>query len=170
MKIALLSLTLTSLLLAQDNPLYSFSADFNQTIVDEHNKTITYTGSMISKRPNSALWKYETPIQKALYIYGNVVTIVEPDMEQAIIKKMDKNIDIFQIIHNAKKIDSEHFEADYNDQKFLLIFKKELLASISYSDELDNKVTINFSQQKNNIEINDTIFRAVIPDDFDIVK
>ncbi len=170
MKIALLSLTLTSVLLAQDSSLHSFSADFNQTIVDEHNKTITYTGSMISKRPNLALWKYEKPIEKTLYIYENVVTIVEPDMEQAIIKKIDKNIDIFQIMQNAEKIDSDHFVADYNDQKFLLTMKKELLTSISYSDELDNKVTINFSQQENNKELNNTIFRAVIPEDFDIVR
>ena len=170
MKTVLLSLTLISLLFAQEKQLQSFSADFNQTIQDEHNKTITYTGYMKSKRPNLALWNYEKPVQKTLYVYDNIVTIVEPDMEQAIIKKMDQNIDIFQIIRNSKKIDNDHFEADYNDQKFLLTFKKELLTSISYKDELDNRVTINFSKQENNKELNNTIFKAVIPEDFDIVR
>ena len=170
MKTLLLSLTFTSLLFAQSNIIQTFSADFNQSIQDEHNKTITYIGHMESKRPNLARWRYDKPIVKTLYIYNDIVTIIEPDLEQAIVKRLNKNIDIFQIMKNAKKIDENSFEADYNDQKFLLTYKKALLSTIVYSDELDNTVTIIFSSQKNNIDLNDSIFKAVIPEDFDIVR
>lgn len=156
--------------MAQEEPLLSFSADFNQSIVDEHNKTITYIGNMKSKRPNLAFWNYKKPIQKILYVNHDIVTIIEPEIEQAVIKKIDKNIDIFKIIENAKKIDENYSEAYYNEQRFLLEFEKKLLKAIRYSDDLDNKITILFSNRQSNIDLNDTLFQATIPDDFDIIK
>ncbi|MEA2111911.1 MAG: LolA-like outer membrane lipoprotein chaperone [Campylobacterota bacterium] len=170
MKLLLLTLTLSTLLLAKNHTLLTFSADFNQSIQDEHNKTITYLGHMQSKRPNLARWHYEKPVLKTLYVYEDVVTVIEPDLEQAIIKRLDKNIDIFKIMHSAKKIGNNSFEANYNGQRFLLTYKKELLSTITYSDELDNTVTIKFSNQKNNIDLNDTIFKAIIPEDFDVIR
>ncbi len=171
MKILLLCFTFIITLWAKDNELYSFSADFNQSIQDEHNKTISYQGSIMSKRPNFALWHYKKPIEKKLYVYHNVLTIVEPEMEQAIVKRVSDNIDIFSIISNATTIDANHAEAHYNDQKFLLTFNSDhLLSSIAYDDELDNRVTINFSKQQYNLELNTTLFKAVIPEGFDIIK
>ncbi len=166
-----LYLTLGAMLCAVENELFSFSADFNQSIKDEHNKTITYEGSVITKRPNFALWHYKKPVNKKIYVYHDVVTVIEPEMEQAIIKRVTDNIDIFTIINNAAKIDANHAEAHYNDQKFLLTFNNNhLLSSIFYRDELDNKVTINFSKQRSNLEINSTLFKATIPQSYDIIK
>ncbi len=171
MKILLLSLLLVLTLSAEESELYSFSADFNQSIQDEHNKTISYQGSIITKRPNFALWHYKTPIEKKLYVYHNVLTVIEPEMEQAIVKRVSDNIDIFNIINNATPLDGNHAEAHYNDQTFLLTFNpKHLLASIAYRDELDNRVTINFSKQQYNLELNTTLFKAIIPEGFDIIK
>jgi outer membrane lipoprotein carrier protein len=172
MKTLLLLTLLSTLLLSRNSDtLQSFSADFNQSIKDDHNKTITYLGTMQSRRPNFARWQYKTPVNKTLYVYDNRVTIIEPDLEQAVIKDIDKNIDIFKMMQRAKKIDATHYEADYNEQKFLLTYdENKTLQSIDYSDELDNRVTITFSHQKKNVELNTTLFKAVIPEDFDIIK
>ena len=172
MKIAvLLGLALVVTIYARDHTLESFSADFNQTITDEHNKTISYQGTVLSKRPNFALWHYTRPIEKKLYVYHNVLTIIEQDMEQAIIKRVNENIDIFSIIQHATPIDAHHAKAHYRDQEFLLTFNHDhQLASISYRDELDNRVNIHFSNQKNNPDLNTSLFQAVIPEAFDIIQ
>jgi outer membrane lipoprotein carrier protein len=171
MKTLLLISILTSLLFSRSELLQTFSADFNQSIRDDHNKTITYLGYMQSKRPNFARWEYKTPVRKTLYVYENRVTIIEADLEQAIIKNIDKNIDIFKMMQGAKKIDATHYETNYNEQKFLLTYDvNQTLTKISYSDELDNHVTITFDNQKKNMELNSTLFKAIIPEDFDIIK
>ncbi len=171
MKQLLLSMLLAIVVYANETDLYSFRADFNQSIQDEHNKTIHYYGTVITKRPNFALWHYIRPIEKKLYVYHNVLTIIEPDMEQAIVKRVTDNIDIFSIINHAKTIDANHSEAHYNDQKFLLTFQQDhQLSSISYRDELDNRVRINFSKQQYNVDLNTTLFNAIIPEGFDIIK
>ncbi len=171
MKTLLLLTLLTSLLFSRTEMIHSFSADFNQSIRDEHNKTITYLGQMQSKRPNFARWEYKTPVTKTLYVYENRITIIEPDLEQAVIQNIDKNIDIFKMMQRAKKIDATHYEADYDEQKFLLTYDtNQTLTQISYSDELDNHVTITFTNQKRNTELNTTLFKATIPEEFDIIK
>ncbi len=171
MKTLLLCFALVTTLCAEENELYSFRADFNQSITDEHNKTITYRGSLLAKRPSFALWRYEEPIEKELYVYHNVATIIEPELEQAIIKRVNDNIDIFNILHNATVLDANHSEAHYNDQKFLLAFNPDHdLASIAYQDELGHNVTIRFSKQEYNFDCNTTPFKAVIPEGYDIIK
>ncbi len=172
MKALLIALFFTTLLNAlETQQLESFSADFIQSITDEHNKTITYSGTVIAKRPDFARWHYTKPIDKELYMYYGVLTIIEPEMEQAVIKKVDESIDLFTIIENAKQRNNNYFEAHYENRKFLLTFTREhLLASIAYQDDLDNHVTIHFTNQQRNIDVNETLFRATIPKEYDIIK
>ena len=162
-------ITVTSLLAIGENT-NTMQADFTQTITNDRNSTITYRGDMLAKRPSLALWHYVDPIEKSVYITPRSATIVEPELEQAIIKKLDNSIDILAILASAKKVSKDHYNAIYDDKEYLIEMKSGYIHSITYSDAFENIVQITFSKQKINKKISDTKFEAIIPLDYDIIK
>ena len=167
-KIILASLLAANLFGFADN-LNTFSAHFTQTVVDDKNTTIKYNGEIQAKRPNMAMWHYTTPIKKEIYINGDDLVILEPEIQQAIVKKVGNTIAFFEMLKHAKKIDDEHYKAKYESLDLHIHVKGDTVLDIIYLDELENKVTIIFSNQVNNESISDKTFKADIPTDFDIV-
>lgn len=161
--------TVTSLLAIGEHT-NTMQADFTQTITNDKNKTITYKGEMFVKRPSLALWHYIEPIEKSVYINARSATIVEPELEQAIVKRLDNNIDILAILASAKKESNNHYNAVYDDKTYLIEMKGKLIHSITYNDAFENVVKITFKKQKVNKKINDSTFNAVIPLDYDLIK
>lgn len=161
-----LSLTL----FASPKELTSFNSKFVQTIVDDNRKKITYTGELWASKPQSALWVYQKPIQKSVYINAQKITVIEPSIEQVTMRTLDDEIDFLQIIQKAKKIDSEKYAATVKGQNYTVTFKNNLLNTISYIDPYDNSVTILFSNPTHNKPIESNRFKPVIPDGFDIIK
>jgi len=148
----------------------SFEADFTQSITDEKNKTINYNGHIVASKPQNARWSYFKPVKKEVYINNFDVTIVEPEIEQVIIRKIESNFDFFKMISNAKKIEENKYLAHYKDSNFTIIKKGALIESISYLDEFENRVKIIFKNQKQNQKINETVFRPFFPLEFDIIR
>ncbi len=148
----------------------TFSSDFEQSIVDADGKEIVYRGSVTAKRPDRAYWHYDAPVAKEVYIVGEEVVIVEPDMEQAIIRWMGEEIDFFSILSHAEKTGPEQFEARYNDQSFTLKVTDGLLRSISYRDTFENRVEIRFSHPVYDAAVPETTFEAKIPATYDIIR
>jgi outer membrane lipoprotein carrier protein len=155
---------------ASMNNLDSFEATFVQTITDEKSKVIQYEGSVLATKPQNALWSYKSPITKDVYVQQNLVTIIEPEIEQVIIKRITSDLNIFELIKKAKKISKGLYEATYMNKKYIIAFKDDLLESISYKDEFDNSVKILFEKQKQNKEINPALFTPNIPTYFDIIR
>ncbi len=147
----------------------TFSASFTQHIIDNKKITIKYAGFIQAKVPNMVKWSYISPIKKEIFVKDNQVTIVEPEIEQVIISKINSTFAFFQILKNAKKITSNHYISTYNQMKINLFFKNKKLKTISYFDQLQNKVIINFTHQLVNKPIKNIIFNATIPSDYDIV-
>jgi len=155
---------------ANINNISSFEADFKQSIVDDQNKTIIYNGHIQAEKPQYALWKYTNPIQKSVYISPTKVVMVEPDLEQAIIKKIDSNFDFFSLLSSAKKINDNKYMARYNNTTFFIIMNKLTIKAILYKDEFDNKVKIDFINQAEDKKIGIKTFTPVIPDGYDIIR
>lgn len=170
MKHIILLLFFCTLAFASIKEINSFEADFTQSITDDKNKTLTYTGHVIASKPQNALWNYTKPLQKDIYISEFSVTIIEPEIEQVIIRRISSNFDIFKMIKNAKEIEKDKYLAIYKDIKFNITTKNNIITSISYKDEFDNNVKIIFKNQKQNKEINKEIFYPKIPIDYDIVR
>ena len=147
----------------------TFKADFIQTITDDKNVSLKYSGNLIAKKPQSALWNYIKPIEKNVYINKYSITIVEPEIEQVIIRKIETNFDFFMMMKNATKIDKDRYIANYKNTKFIISTKDKLIESISYKDEFENNVKIFFKNQKQGIKIDNDIFKAKYPLDFDII-
>jgi outer membrane lipoprotein carrier protein len=157
-------------LFASLDDITSFEADFTQSITDEKNKTLVYNGKITALKPQNAKWSYTKPVKKDVYINDFEVTIVEPEIEQVIVRTLESNFDFFKMISNAKKIAENKYLAHYKDSKFTIIKNGSLIESISYLDEFENRVQIKFKNQKQNQHVNKAIFTPSFPLEFDIIR
>jgi len=148
----------------------SFTANFSQTIVDDKNKTLSYSGLVEASKPYFALWSYKKPIQKDVYILRTKVMIVEKELEQVIIKNLDSSFNFFSMIKNAKKISNNKYIAKFKDKLFTISTNKHTISAISYQDDFDNNITIKFKNQKINKKIDLEVFDPIIPLDYDIIR
>jgi outer membrane lipoprotein carrier protein len=118
MKLLISILLCSTISFANIKDINSFEADFIQTITDDKNSSLNYTGHITASKPQNAIWNYLTPVKKDVYINRFSITIVEPEIEQVIIRKIKSNFDFFMMIKNAKKIDENTYIANYKEVKF----------------------------------------------------
>jgi len=170
MKKIVLSLFLSLQVFASLNDITSFDADFIQQITDDKNKILTYKGHIVASKPQNALWNYTSPIEKSVYITRFEITIVEPEIEQVIIRKVSSDFDFFKMVKNAKKIKDGMYRANYKDTLFTINTQHDMIVSISYLDNFENIVKITFTNQKQNKKIKKEVYRAKFPLDYDIVR
>ena len=170
MKYLVIMIFSISSLFAFGDSIQSFQANFVQKITDEEDKVLTYEGKIHSKRPNFVLWHYTKPINKKIYINNKRAVIVEPELEQAIIKQLKGEIDFFGILASAVSVDMTHYKASYKGIGFILKEVNGVIESLSYTDQLENKVLITFSKQKQNRPLEDELFTPKVPKDFDIIQ
>lgn len=155
---------------AQILTINSFEADFKQEVTDEKGKVISYDGHITALKPNYALWKYTMPLNKDIYVSRTRVVIIEPEIEQVIIRNTYLDFDIFDLIKNATLLEKNIYKAHFQETDFKIVFINSLIASISYKDELDNSIKIFFSKQIQNKQISLDRFVPSIPDEYDIIR
>jgi len=170
MKYLIIMIVSISSLFAFGENLQSFQADFIQKITDEEKKTLTYAGTIKSKRPNLVLWHYTDPINKKIYINEKRAVIVEPELEQAIIKRLQGEIDFFGILASAVYVDATHYKASYKGIDFVLKEVNGVIESLEYTDQLENKVLITFSKQRQNRPLENALFTPKVPKYFDVIQ
>ena len=167
----ILILSISSMFGAIDfDKLKSFRADFTQIITNESQKTIEYKGKVFIKNSGKVLWKYETPILKNVYVLDKIAIIDEPELEQAIYTTLENSIDMIKLLKNSKKIEENKYQTELYNTVYTINIKKNIIDSLSYMDELENRVSIIFDNAEQNIEINDEIFNFLAPDYYDIIK
>jgi outer membrane lipoprotein carrier protein len=170
MKHFFILLIVSTISLASLDNIDSFQADFTQTVTDDKNKSLVYSGHILASKPQYALWDYKKPIQKFIYINESRITVIEPEIEQVIIRNIESNFDFFYMIKNSKKITKDRYEAVYKEARFIITTKNNLLKSISYVDEFENNVKIVFENQKQNEKLNLEVFSPVYPVEYDIIR
>lgn len=148
----------------------SFEADFKQTITDEKNKELKYKGHVIASKPQYATWQYTNPIEKYVYINQYQATIVEPEIEQVIVRRITNEFDFFQMIKTAKKLQENAYVTMYNNTKYTIEVNDRLIKSIIYLDQFENNVKIEFSDQKQNHKIDKSRFTPKYSTDFDLIN
>ncbi len=147
----------------------TLSSSFIQTITNDENSTITYTGNFYATSKQMAIWIYKTPIAKKVYFIKNKVVIIEPELEQAIITTLKQSPNFATIIKRAKKISKNKYTTKYEDTNYYIYTKNGEISSIKYSDKLENKVVIKLNNLEKNIILDDALFKVNIPKDYDIV-
>ncbi len=147
----------------------TISCDFVQTITNDENSTITYTGNFLATNQKRALWIYKTPIVKKVYFKDKKVAILEPELEQVIMTTLKNSPNITEIIKKAKKISNDKYQTTFDNTKYFINIKDGEISSINYKDKLENRVKIVFKNIEKNIVLDDTLFELKIPKGFDIV-
>ena len=170
MKYILATLLCSTLSFASLNNIHSFEADFTQSVTDDKNTSLNYNGYIAAQKPQNAVWNYKEPVKKDVFINQHSITIIEPEIEQVIIRKIQSNFDFFMMIKNAVKIGTDTYKAHYKKANFTIKMQNDLIKSISYKDEFENDVLISFEKQKQNNTINEKIFMPIIPIEFDIIR
>jgi len=171
MKSLILSFFFATILFANNlQNITSFQASFKQSIINSSNKEILYTGKIYIKKPLQIVWQYNEPTKKFVYIKNNNVTIIEPELEQVIISKLDKEFNILELLNTSTKISSSEYLATFNNTQYTLTVINDILQSISYKDNIDNNILISFSKIDQNKPILDNIFEFKIPTDYDIIR
>jgi outer membrane lipoprotein carrier protein len=148
--------------------LKTINGNFTQTLTSPDEDIITYEGSIFLNLNGKALWRYSSPTPKEVYVNGKSVVVVEPLLEQAIVAKIDSTFDINSLlkeqIENGKKVvvyDGISYEVTFND------FKPK---TISYVDQMENRVKILFENVELNGDFDASVFTPNIPKEFDIIK
>lgn len=147
----------------------SFESNFIQTIKDSSGKEAKYFGKIYFKKPLKIFWKYEKPIKKDIYIENQKIITIEPELEQITISKNSKVKNIITLLNSAKKISKNSYEAIFEGKKYYIYFKNRKLKKISFKDRFDKNVEIIFTNPKQNIDINDTLFQIKIDPTFDVI-
>lgn len=148
----------------------TFEANFTQTITNPSGNKVSYSGALHIQEPNLIRWQYIDPIKKFVYIKKYTIVIIEPDLEQAIVTTIDKEINILNLLKTSEKISDNIYISTFNNTQYTLTLNNELLKKISYKDELENSVNIYFKNIKQNHTINKSIFKFYIPSHYDIIK
>lgn len=155
---------------ASDLHFKTFQASFLQTIMDENSKKITYTGRLYIDGESKAFWHYMAPIEKRLYFIHGRLTIIEPDLEQVIMRQIQEDINIFTILKKAKKINEKVYKGHYNAKEYTLHVADGVVEELEYKDNFDNRVSITFENQKVDEKLPKDIFSIIIPKEFDIIR
>jgi len=160
-----------SLIYADLSKINSFEADFTQTVEDEKGKILSYSGHIVASKPQYALWRYTKPIEKEIYISLYKLTVIEPEIEQVIIRGISSEFDFFHMIKKSKQIAPNKYETYIQNTKYIIESSQdESIKSIYYLDELGNKIQIKFIHTEINKKIDLKLFTPKIPSDFDIIE
>jgi outer membrane lipoprotein carrier protein len=146
--------------------LHTFQADFRQ-IVDSDGEKLTYRGKIYIKRPDLVLWEYIEPVEKSIYINSRNVMVIEPDLEQVIVKSISERVQLLEILEKSKKLSDGRYTSKFGDRDYLVILKDKKLYRVIYNDELENQVELTFINSYANSEIDSSIFIPKIDSDFD---
>lgn len=147
----------------------TLSSDFTQT-VSSKTKKITYSGYFALHKDLGAFWHYKTPATKLIYFNYRRVTILEPELEQAILTDLKDSPNLTSILSQAKMTSKDTYKALYDNTTYTIKVKNGLPTSIDYTDKLDNKVSIKLSKTRKNEPINQGLLEPNIPENYDILS
>ena len=145
-------------------------AHFTQSILNrDANQTLTYEGRVAVRLPDKAKWTYTAPIPKIICLDGERAWVVEPELEQATLYRLGQTIPILAILERAEKVGKNRYKARYNGIDYEITVDDDLhLKSVSYDDDLGNRVTMHFSHLDTS-SVDPKALACEIPEDYDII-
>jgi outer membrane lipoprotein carrier protein len=146
----------------------TFRGDFTQTVTSPESTSVVYRGELHANSVNQARWSYAEPMNKQIFFNEGDITIVEPELEQAILTSVDTTHNLTALLDEIQK-DGTH-AVEHETTTYTITIQGGMPQSILYTDELDNTVLIEFSNTKRNVLLKEEIFTPQIPPYFDIIR
>lgn len=175
------------------NPINSFSANFNQLLIDQKGQSLqTLSGVLHGQKPDKIFWTVFEPAAQTIVSNGSRLWLYDPDLEQVIIEPYSNNPEanpISLLLGGPKQL-SENFKllqqnnlADSTLQFLLkpvklnslythltLEFKNGILFAISFADNLGQTTTLVLTEFTLNPVFKDNFFTFQIPLGVDVVN
>ena len=170
MKLISMFLFTSSIIFAGVFDFNTISSDFKQTITNEENSKIIYKGSLYATTQEKALWIYKSPVEKKIFFNKSRVVIVEPELEQAIITNLKNVPNLTELLKKSIRKENKTYETAFNGTNYIIYTKNNQITKIEYKDKLGNSVEIELLNQTINSVLDDSLFIADIPFDFDIIS
>ena len=169
--------------------LQSFSATFSQYTYNQNDNLIKKSnGNITYKKKSKYILEYINPNKIKFISDGQFLTTYDEDLEQVIIQSLgdSPNQNIVNIMTNKKIIDNNFDIKSYsvngeNHIKFipkskeakrnifLLVIKNNKIMKISFMNDFEQSVTMNFSNFKKNQKFLDSLFNIDYPENFDVI-
>jgi len=188
MKKLLLILALTLGINANISLPNNFMTDFNQTITNDKGKVIKYIGQVSFKEEKQILesqngtkqefvsnffkWNYNKPTHKEVCSDGTQIIVIDHDLEQVSKFLIDDGLDLEKVLAVAQKLTNRDYKAIYKDVEYLITVDNQgQLEKIFYTDSLDNRVRIVFSNMQYSIKnFDNKNLECDTPSDYDIIE
>ena len=170
MRIIIITALLAQLLSASLPVPKFISADFTQVVQSKDTKKqLYYSGRLYMKMPSDAKWDYFIPLKKSICLTAHKAWVIEPELEQATLFKLKKSIPLMAILKNAQKKGTDIYEAEFEGVEYLIrVDSRKRVKSISYLDEIGNRVTLRFQNVKTE-PFDSSLLQCEIPEDFDLI-
>ncbi len=169
----------------------SVSADFVQETVQAVGKAPQVTsGHMTVQRPDHFRWEVKDPYPQLVIAGESLVTVYDPDLEQAVIRKMDQSLhdtpalllsgdttglsQSYQIsVKTEGDIEAYELKPRSGDRLFEVLeirFKGKQLENMKLTDGLGAETRIRFSKLEENIKIDPALFQFTPPKGTDVIN
>jgi outer membrane lipoprotein carrier protein len=170
--------------------LRSLQAQFEQQLFNETGKQLEVSqGQMYIKRPNQFRWDYQKPYQQLIVADGDNVWIYDPDLEQVIMKKLNRALGKTPalLLSSDRPIAEDFFvnslpaKADITRLELLpkdaqaqfdsirLNLRGETLLGFELVDNLGQTTLITFKQLERNQTLEESLFIFTPPAGVDVV-
>jgi outer membrane lipoprotein-sorting protein len=145
-------------------------AEFNQSVTTDNARSLRYSGTLYLQQPDRALWIYTTPIKKSIYIRGEAVTVVEPELFQATHLRQSTAQNILELFEQSEAIAPGHRQAVFNDTVVDIRHDARFITHLHYIDEFEHNVSIRFLEPEIDPWLEPGFFQPEIPERFDQFK
>lgn len=169
--------------------LNSFSASFKQNTYQNDGSLLSESnGNLIYKKKAKYILEYENPSKIKFVSDGQFITTYDEELEQAIIQSYKNTFkeNIIDIMTNEVLIkekftlkshvkgDDYHIKfiplkSDIEDNIFLLVINNNRIKEISFMNDFEQSVIMQFKDFKNNVSVLDSLFKIDIPKNFDVI-
>lgn len=166
----------------------NFEGQFTQTVYDDnHAKLSVATGKFIIARPNKFRWENLTPTHQLSVSDGKQVWIYQPDLEQATVAPITKQIGqtpLAILSGSTDALTQNYVIQEPKPNQFMLttksndgLFRKialylngNMITKMELFDNLDQQTVIEFTQTTINHNLDNTVFQFTPPKDVDVIK
>ncbi|WP_110667513.1 outer membrane lipoprotein chaperone LolA [Salinicola halophilus] len=172
-------------------PLESYSADFEQQILDASGSSLQDTsGHMWLSRPGHFRWEVNEPYRQLVVSDGDDVTLYDPDLEQVTIQPLDERVThtpALLLSGSASEL-AQNYDVSRQQQgasetftlaprandtlfeQLKLTFFSESLDTLQMTDSTGQRTAIDFDNAETNVTIDPAQFEFEIPEGADVIR
>jgi outer membrane lipoprotein carrier protein len=168
----------------------SFTASFNQRVIDIDRTTVDPSSGTISfKRPGKFIWSYEEPYEQEIISDGESLWVFDKDLEQVTVRPAagQATQTPLQILDDPDSVE-EHYHIELLTERediveiqltplaedigfkyVILIFDDNGLAGMEIYDSFDHYNSLTFDNIKLNASLDNDLFSFITPEGVDVI-